>query len=321
MTRPTTEQAEFGAGGEDEADIRKERSTAEGFAEVFGDDQLRALAAGVGEIDVDGGVDGVSRFEIFKIFDESAGFGDAGGRFAGAGAGAAFEPFDFPANLVGERLFLPGLHGAELFALAEEVAIRSIEAEIALGIDAVELDDLVGDVFEKIAIVADDDEGERRVHEQLFEPENAFEIQMVGRFVEQEERRFLDEFAGQGEAFAPTAGERFDLLFAAREADFAEDDADARRLFVFFEIAARESAGEDLLDRGFGIEDGFLGDVADLGFAKAGDVAVVGGFEAGEDFEEGRFAGAVGADEADAFAVAQVERDVREERAWAVGFG
>ncbi len=58
--------------------------------------------------------------------------------------------------------------------------------------------------------MGDDDVGERGIFEQLFQPEDAFEVEVVGRLVEEEEIGFEEEFAGEGEAFSPAAGEGVD---------------------------------------------------------------------------------------------------------------
>ena len=65
---------------------------------------------------------------------------------------------------------------------------------------------------------------------------------------------------------------------------------------------------------------GFLGEVAEGAAAVEDDAAVVGGVAAEDEGEEGGFARAVGADEADAFSVVDLEGDVLEEGAGAVGF-
>ena len=62
-------------------------------------------------------------------------------------------------------------------------------------------------------------------------------------------------------------------------------------------------------------------DVADAGEAAAGDFAIIGVDDPGEGAEEGGFAGAVGADEADAVALVDLELDIAKERGGPEGLG
>lgn len=78
---------------------------------------------------------------------------------------------------------------------------------------------------------------------------------------------------------------------------------------------------EDLLDGLLGVEFGELGEVADFyASPRVGefDGAVGGGFAAADEVKEGGFAGAVAADEADAFAGGDAEEDVFEDEAWGI---
>ena len=57
-----------------------------------------------------------------------------------------------------------------LFFLLQKPAVVSFDAKKAIHIDAIELNDLAGDIFEKVAIVADHHAGERRILKKRFEP-------------------------------------------------------------------------------------------------------------------------------------------------------
>ena len=58
-------------------------------------------------------------------------------------------------------------------------------AEVAAGIDAADLDDLVGDGAEESAIVRGDEIAEGRGPQQSLQPEDAGQVEMVGRLIEQ----------------------------------------------------------------------------------------------------------------------------------------
>ena len=63
----------------------------------------------------------------------------------------------------------------------------------------------IGDIFEEIAVVADDYAGERSVLQQRFEPFNSGEIEMVCGLVQQQNIRLLDQSFGNRQAFFPAA--------------------------------------------------------------------------------------------------------------------
>ena len=120
----------------------------------------------------------------------------------------------------------------------------------------------------------------------------------------------------------PAAGEGGRVLGVVHEAGLAEGDGDARLFVVVVEdVVVLEAFEEDVLDGQAGGEDGILGDVADADAFADGAVAGVGLFDAGDDFHERRFAGAVGTDEADVVALEEGEGEVVEEGARGVGLG
>src|SRR5579859_5365953 len=85
-------------------------------------------------------------------------------------------------NEIFEGFLTFGLGVEEFFLLFEEGGVGSADAEQAVGIDAVELCDFGGDVFKEVAVVADDDTGERGLLENLLEPLDSGEVEMVGGF-------------------------------------------------------------------------------------------------------------------------------------------
>ena len=102
------------------------------------------------------------------------------------------------------------------------MAVISINAEKAVFIGAIEFDHMVGHIFQKITVVADDHAGEGGVLQQRFEPFNSGEIEMVGRLVQQQNIGLLDERFGDRQAFFPAAGERGGGNFIIFEAGAAE---------------------------------------------------------------------------------------------------
>src|SRR5207253_3379616 len=94
------------------------------------------------------------------------------------------------------------------------------------------LDNAADKLIEELAVVRDDENRSGIRFEVILKPKQRFEIEMVGRFVEQQEVRFLREQAPQMRAHDPAA---------AHLAGWA--------IKIFF---AKTQAGEDLL--GFGLE-------------------------------------------------------------------
>ena len=108
---------------------------------------------------------------------------------------------------------------------------------------------------------------------------------------------------------------------AVGEAGAAEGLVDAGVAFEIVEVFAGDGVGDDLVDGLAGGEFDVLRDVAGARVAAHGDGAGIGLDLAGEDAEQGGFAGAVAADQAEAFAFGDAEGDVLEEEAGAEGFG
>jgi len=95
------------------------------------------------------------------------------------GLRAAAEPFHLQADAVSQALLgalLPLDIGIAIF---EKLGIAALYAQQAVGVDAVELDDLGGDVLQKVTVVSDDDEGKARGPKQAFQPFDAVKIKMV----------------------------------------------------------------------------------------------------------------------------------------------
>ena len=90
------------------------------------------------------------------------------------------------------------LHAAGIF---ERVVIALVEGELA----ALEMDDRVDRLVEQVAVVADHEHGVGVGGEILLEPQRAFEIEIVGRLVEQQQVGLAEQHAGQRHAHAPAA--------------------------------------------------------------------------------------------------------------------
>ena len=108
-------------------------------------------------------------------------------------------------DAVGEGFLAFSLSVEVLFLGLQELAVVSLDPQEAVLVEMVELHDLGGHVFEKIAIVADHHAGEGRVLQNAFQPLDPGEVQMVGGFVEEKNVGLLDQARANRQAFAPAA--------------------------------------------------------------------------------------------------------------------
>ena len=126
-----------------------------------------------------------SRVQVCELPDQFMSFIDARFRFRGAGFGPAAQPLNFVVNTILECFLLFRLRMQELFFLLEKPAVVSVDPQDAVGIGAVEFRHGRGNVFQKVAVVADDDAGKARIFEDRLKPLDASKVQMIGRLVEQ----------------------------------------------------------------------------------------------------------------------------------------
>ena len=177
--------------------------------------------------------------------------------------------------------------------------------------------------------MGDDDAGELGGGEEVFEPLDAFEVEVVGGLVEEENFGVGNEGFGNSKALPPAAAEGG--RFAAHagigggvvvdESSPAQGFAEALLAVGLRDGGAVEGGFGDLADGEAGGEIGKLVDVADAGSLAEGDFARVGFLLGGEDSKERGLPCSVGTDEADAVAVVNGEGDVVEERECAEAFG
>ena len=223
-----------------------------------------------------------------------------------------------------------------LRALLDEVGVV---ADVLGRASVVQLDDPVGDLVDEVAVVADEDDRAGVVGQEALQPLDAGEVEVVGRLVEQQHVRVLEQEAGERDAHHPAAGELADVALDVRigEAEPGEDPASLRlhavaaeRLEPMLEAAVLVDQLRELLVvvrvlhlgldvahpaldaahlAGAGQYLGqhaataalrhLLAQVADHDVAGAGDRPGVGLLVAGDELEQRRLAGAVGPDDRD----------------------
>ena len=156
-------------------------------------------------------------FEFKRKFAVEVGGGDAfelGQRFhaalcLGGFGGFGFETVDKRLQVLDLGLLL-GVGGLllrqSLRALGlVEIVVAAVLGEFLVG----QLHGLGGGGVEEIAVVRNDDLCAGEVGEVVFQPQHGFQIQVVGRFIEQQQIGAAHQRLGKVEAHAPAAGKRF----------------------------------------------------------------------------------------------------------------
>ena len=85
----------------------------------------------------------------------------------------------------------------------EMVVVTRVEVEDA----PIEFHDMGGHPIQEVAVVADEHEAAGPFEQELLEPEEALQIQVVGRLVQEQQVRPLHEQTSQGHPHAPSSGE------------------------------------------------------------------------------------------------------------------
>ena len=162
-------------------------------------------------------------------------------------------------------------------------------------------------------------EGLGLARQQLLEPEDAVDVEVVGRLVEQQQLGLAHQLARDGEPLLPAARERLRLLRLVREAGPSHRDGDLAVALVRVEPLVRERLAQHRADARARLERGVLRHVADAQALACGARARRRRLEASEDLQQRRLARAVRAHEADVVVLEDAEREALEERRRAEG--
>ena len=158
-------------------------------------------------------------------------------RLAGLG-GLRLEAVDEglqPLALVGLAL---GVLGVQHLARGALFLERGIGALVERQLAAIEVQDLVDRGVEQVAVVADHDHGARIVGQMVFQPQRAFEVEIVGRLVQQQKVRRRKQRRRQRHPHAPAAGEfrTRPRLVGGGKSEAAQDRRRARRRGVGVDV-------------------------------------------------------------------------------------
>ncbi len=265
--------------------------------------------------------------------------------------------------LFGKHLLLAPVTGQQLFPpdfpLAQvKIIVAAVGGHVLVG----HFDNPADHPVHELAVMTGHQQGALEiVHQPFFQPDNGFDVEVVGRLVEEEHIRVDGEDAGQGDAHLPAAAKGLDRKMPAVAADAQPGQ---HRLGTVFQVVAApvlelfggvavafQQGGEFIVLHGGG-HGGFhfpnllaqggdfpgcghdlgqgrttghlahlLGKIADDCPLGAGDLTFVGVLLAGDQAEDRRFAGAVGTDQAGAGGGENLHRGVAEEYPGAVLLG
>ena len=195
------------AGGDHEIEILEQVRSFDLVSHIFQFNQPLGLAIGGREIDLRGG-GARPRIQVGQLSHQLIGFADARLGLPGPCLGAAAQPLNLVVDQVLQR-FLPLRLGVQkFFLLLQERAVVSPHPQDAIGIDAAQFRHVGGDILQKIAVVTHDHAGECGLRQQIFEPLDSRQVEMVGRFIQQQDVRRLHQRLDDRQALLPAAGKR-----------------------------------------------------------------------------------------------------------------
>ena len=242
-------------------------------------------------------------------------------RLAGLGA----EAVDEGLQMLALRVLLLDHLLVEHHALATQAFEVGIAAAIERQLLGLQRQDLIDGVVQQVAVVADDHHGVGIARQMILQPQRAFEIEIVGRLVEQQQIGLGEQSRRQRHAHAPAAGEfrTGPRLIGGGKAEAGEDRRGTRRRGVRAHIgepgldfgdAVRIVGGlglgqqrvaldvglEHHLEQALRTVRGFLRQPPDAPARRQFHAAVLGRDVTGDDVEQRGLAGAVAADQSDA---------------------
>jgi hypothetical protein len=205
-------------------------------------------------------------------------------------------------------LLLLGL-GLEGFGFTDQegIVIAIPVAQVA----AVEFDDAGGEAAEEGAVMGDEEEGPAIAQEKGFQPGDGIEVEMVGRFIEEDDIGGAEEGMGEKDPATGTPGEGGELGFGV-ELKSGEDLPGFESLAGIIGILV--SGADDIQCMAVEVAWDLLGEAGDTDFRCPDDLAGIRFGFAGQDAEHGAFPRAVDAKQADAVTPLDVQFHIIEQR-------
>ena len=220
--------------------------------------------------------------------EESLGCVDAGLGFGGSGLDSSAKPCQLSSRQVASDSLLGG---GLLLTGSLRLEESGVATGVEIGVAAIDLEHARGHLIEEEPVVADEHHRALEVADLLLEPLDRAEIEVVGRLVQDEDVIWLGEDPGQ----------RHPLELSARE--LVRQGVDGAEHPEPIERSVDLPPCPERLANGAGGEYWLLLQEAHRDTLASTHRTAVGGHDAGEDPEQGGFAGTVDPDHADAIAV------------------
>ncbi len=300
--------------------IVKQRALAHRITHAIQREQLLGLPPGGGEIDFRARA-ARAGVHLRQFADHFLRFIDARLRFRGPRLRPPPQPIDFGMHAILQRLLTVSLRVEIFFLSLEECAVVSGNAQRSILISGVEFDNLVRHVFQKISVVADDHASERRILQHSFQPLDASEVEVVGRFVEQQNIRRLHQRLDNRQPLAPATGQRRRLGVQIGKTGASQNFCNARKPFGVGDLRAIQRFVDDRSNRFPAPEFRDLQHAADSRAFADRYFPAVRTYQSVQNREKGRFAGTVRPDDADAVAFRYREGDIFKKWSDPVSFG
>ncbi len=265
-----------------------------------------------------------------------------------AGLDALADPHFFLGQALVEQCVGSFFGGQLLFLVHQETGVVAVPVD---QVATIQLEDAGRQGLQEGAVVGNEQHRAVEAQQRFLEPGDGADVQVVGRFVEQQQVRLGDQRLGQQHAPTPAAGEFGEGLVgrqlqaaegavhqllqapAIARLEFLLDPREARQVIVGIDVQAQVVVlGEQLADfrqtLGHHVEHcpfvgtrQFLGQFADLQRRCAPDFAVVGLLFALDHLEQAGLAGTVAPDHADPLATADLPRHLVQQGSGAKGKG
>ena len=296
-----------------EREIAEQAPSAKRPRDAFRGDEVVCLPPACREVDLDPAVGATAALGLRELSDLVVRFLDARGGLRAAGGRASTKPVDLAPDGIGQRATLDILGLEECFAPLEEVAVVPLAGEVPAGVPRVDLNDPIRDPLEEVPIVRRDDERDLLALEELLEPIDALEVEMVRRLVHEEQIGLLNELASDGEPLLPAAGEPRGNRGIVLESQAAKHLSHADRTLVVLHREVGQRSEQSLFNRAPFGECVNLRQVRDASSLGPLDRTSVRRLEACQDPQKCGLPGAVRPDQPDALARVEGKRKPRKQ--------
>ncbi|VVO40828.1 hypothetical protein PS712_05842 [Pseudomonas fluorescens] len=201
-----------------------------------------------------------------------------------------------------------------LLLLGQTFGTGTLEGAVATAIESdfalIDVRDVIDHGIEEVPVVGNQHQGARVAFEPLFEPDDGVEVQVVGRFVEQQQVRTIPGDQRQGQTRFLATGEIQHRLVDPRAAEVETTEEVAQGLLAL----GRRQTLQVQQRAGLGVQrvELMLGEVANHGVLATGQATGQWRKLTGEVLDQGRFTGTVRAEQANPCARGQLQLDLLE---------